>query len=90
MKFSKYLEEFVLTLNQRDREIFQKRIAAETPKTLQDIGDEYGISRERARQIEAKIIKNLKAFVKKKVSLRFLSSPIPSREVSFFLLILFF
>ena len=64
--FSKYLEEFVLTLNQRDREIFQKRIAAETPKTLQDIGDEYGISRERARQIEAKIIKNLKAFVKEK------------------------
>ncbi len=64
--FSKYLKEFVETLNKRDKEIFHKRVASETPKTLQEIGDEYGISRERARQIEAKIIKNLKAFVKDK------------------------
>lgn len=64
--FSAHLKEFVAALNERDREIFKKRIAAENPKTLQEIGDEYGISRERARQIEAKIIKNLKAFVKEK------------------------
>jgi len=64
--FSRYLEEFVSTLNQRDKEIFQKRIIAESPKTLQEIGDEYGISRERARQVEARIVKNLKSFVKEK------------------------
>jgi RNA polymerase sigma-32 factor len=42
---------------------------AEKPLTLQEIGDRYGITRERARQIEAKILKNLKEFVKKKGTL---------------------
>jgi RNA polymerase sigma-32 factor len=42
---------------------------AEKPLTLQEIGDRYGITRERARQIEAKIMKNLKEFVKKKGTL---------------------
>ena len=32
--------------------------------TLQEIGDKYNISRERARQLEAKIVRNLKKFVK--------------------------
>ena len=30
------------------------------PKTLQEIGDHFGISRERARQLEARILKQLK------------------------------
>jgi RNA polymerase sigma-32 factor len=38
----------------------------ENPVTLQEIGDRYGISRERARQIEARIVNNLKNFVKDK------------------------
>jgi RNA polymerase sigma-32 factor len=42
---------------------------AEKPFTLQEIGDRYGISRERARQIEARILKNLKDFVRKKGTL---------------------
>jgi RNA polymerase sigma-32 factor len=39
-------------------------LLAELPRTLKDIAREYGISKERVRQIEARIIENLKAFFK--------------------------
>lgn len=67
--FNEYLEEFVASLEGRDLKIFKERILSEKPKTLQDIGDDYGISRERARQIEARIIDKLKKFVKEKGAL---------------------
>ncbi|MCX6127660.1 MAG: RNA polymerase subunit sigma-70, partial [Proteobacteria bacterium] len=62
--FGEQLDAFKLTLRGRDLEIFQDRIMNENPITLQEIGDRYGISRERARQIESRIISNLKIFVK--------------------------
>lgn len=40
-------------LNERERFIVEHRLMSEEPLTLQDIGDKYRISRERARQIEA-------------------------------------
>ncbi len=64
--FGEQLENFRQTLKGRDREIFEDRIMNENPVTLQEIGDRYGISRERARQIEARIVNNLKNFVKDK------------------------
>jgi RNA polymerase sigma-32 factor len=39
---------------------------AEDPLTLQEIGDRYGVTRERARQIESRIIQKLREFVSKK------------------------
>ena len=63
--FSKYVDDFQASLEGRDLEIFQARLLAESPETLQQIGDRYGISRERARQIESRIIKKLKEFVSK-------------------------
>ena len=62
--FRGYLDEFVKTLEGRDLKIFSERILSEDPKTLQQVGDEYGISRERARQIEARILKKLEQYVK--------------------------
>ncbi|MFH1831065.1 MAG: RNA polymerase factor sigma-32 [Pseudomonadota bacterium] len=56
--------EFAGTLTDRDKKIFYERLLAELPRTLQDIADEYGISKERVRQIEARIIENLKRFFK--------------------------
>ncbi|APJ05000.1 RNA polymerase factor sigma-32 [Silvanigrella aquatica] len=47
-------------LNERDAFIFHNRIMAEDPITLQDVGDKYGITRERARQLEARVIKKIK------------------------------
>lgn len=56
------LEAFAKTLNERDQKIFQERLVAEVPKTLQSLGDEFGISRERARQLEERIKSKLKEF----------------------------
>jgi RNA polymerase sigma-32 factor len=47
-------------LNERDKYIFNNRIMADDPITLQDIGNKYGITRERARQIEASLMKKIK------------------------------
>ncbi|MGY3803066.1 sigma-70 family RNA polymerase sigma factor [Pigmentibacter ruber] len=47
-------------LNERDAFIFHNRIMSDDPITLQDVGDKYGITRERARQLEARVIKKIK------------------------------
>lgn len=67
--FSGYLVEFRDSLKGRDQELFDLRLTSEEPLTLQDIGTKFGITRERARQIEARIIEKLKAFVKEKGTL---------------------
>lgn len=65
-RFTRYIEEFRAQLKERDLDFLEKRILSEEPWTLQELGDKYGITRERARQIEAQIVKKLKQFVKDK------------------------
>ncbi|HVM96601.1 MAG TPA: sigma-70 family RNA polymerase sigma factor, partial [Candidatus Acidoferrales bacterium] len=60
---SRKIKEFGETLTGKDKVIFDNRLMAEEPLTLQDIGDQYGISRERVRQIEERIKKKLKAYL---------------------------
>ena len=67
--FSGYLEEFRNSLADRDKELFDLRLTSDEPLTLQEIGDRFKISRERARQIENRIIEKLKLFVKEKGTL---------------------
>ncbi len=57
------LAEFAKTLKGKEQVIFSKRLLAEEPLTLQDIGDQYGISRERVRQLESRIKKKLKEYL---------------------------
>lgn len=57
-------KEFAEDLDARDRKIFEERLLAELPLTLQEIADEYGITKERVRQIEARLIARLKDFFK--------------------------
>jgi RNA polymerase sigma-32 factor len=45
----------------RERQIIEQRILAEAPRTLQEIADEFGISRERVRQLEQNALRRLKA-----------------------------
>ncbi len=57
------LKDFVSGLKERDRDIFKKRLLSEVPPSLQNIADEYGVSRERIRQIEERLLKNLKVYM---------------------------
>jgi len=47
------------TLNDRERRILTERRLAEDPKTLEDLSQEYGISRERVRQIEVRAFEKI-------------------------------
>ena len=61
------LEEYKMTLSKKHRDIFDKRILAEHPLTLQELGDRYNISRERVRQIQEKILKKAKEWLMAKI-----------------------
>ena len=53
------LREALLALNERERHILSERRLAEEPRTLEDLSQEYGISRERVRQIEVRAFEKL-------------------------------
>ena len=46
-------------LTERESFIIRHRVMADTPLTLQEIGDKYNITRERARQIEKQALKKV-------------------------------
>jgi len=58
---------FEETLKGREQTLFHDRLMADQPLTLQEVGERYGISRERARQIEARLLSRLKAYLKKEL-----------------------
>ncbi|WP_448873334.1 sigma-70 family RNA polymerase sigma factor [Desulfobulbus propionicus] len=47
-------------LNKKEQVILTTRLLSDEPRTLQTIADEFGISRERVRQIEANLLKKLR------------------------------
>ena len=63
--FNQKIEEFSLTLKGKEGFLLKNRLLAENPLTLQASGDQLQISRERARQIEKRVLEKLKAFIKK-------------------------
>jgi len=65
--FRAKLAEFVKTLDERDEDILRNRILSETPLTLDDLGTKYSITKERTRQLEARIIKRLRDYIKKDI-----------------------
>ncbi len=58
------LSEFRETLSGKDIIIFDKRVVADEPLTLQELGDEFGVSRERVRQLEARLTGKLRDYLK--------------------------
>ena len=58
------LPDFEKTLNDRERKLLQERLLSEEPKTLQEVADLYGLTRERARQIEAGVIGKLRDYLR--------------------------
>jgi len=61
------LKEFRKTLSGKEADIFDSRIMAEKPMTLQELGDKYNISRERIRQIQERLIKKAKKYLKEQI-----------------------
>jgi RNA polymerase sigma-32 factor len=57
------LETFATTLEGREQAIFRERWLSEDPLTLQELGDRYNVSRERARQLEKRMLDRLKKYL---------------------------
>jgi RNA polymerase sigma-32 factor len=61
------LRTFGATLSGREAEIFTNRLIADEPVTLQDLGERWGVSRERARQVEKRMVLRLRAFLQEEL-----------------------
>ena len=59
------MEQFAGALKDKELVIFRERLLNEEPLTLREIGEKYGISRERVRQIEERVKRKLKTFLSK-------------------------
>lgn len=57
------IEEFAESISERDLIILRQRILAEEPRTLAELGEEFDVSRERVRQLEAKLVKRLRMYM---------------------------
>ncbi len=66
-RLRKILDEFGKELKDKERVIFYERLLAEDPLTLQQIGQRFGISRERVRQIEERLLKKLRKYLKERL-----------------------
>lgn len=61
----RYLSSALSTLNDRERQIFEARRLAENPATLEDLSAQFGVSRERIRQIEVRAFEKVQKAVQK-------------------------
>ncbi len=65
--FRDKLGDFARGLDGKEKYIFDKRLIADEPMTLQDIGTHFGVSRERARQIEAQLIGRIRDHLRREI-----------------------
>jgi RNA polymerase sigma-32 factor len=69
------LSDALEVLNERERRIFEARRLADEPVTLEDLAVEFGVSRERVRQIEVRAFEKVQKAVKNRVAA--MESPAP-------------
>ena len=62
--FMDHVQAFAEELDNRERQIVERRILADEPDTLQELGQAFGISRERVRQLEARLVDRLRSYLK--------------------------
>lgn len=62
-----HLEVFKTGLAGKDLLIFERRMIADEPITLQELGEEFGVSRERVRQLEARLAGKLRTFLSERL-----------------------
>jgi RNA polymerase sigma-32 factor len=75
---SKALASALSALNDRERRIFEARRLADEPITLQELADEFGISRERVRQIGVCAFEKVQKSVKNRVAVMETPAPLPA------------
>ena len=73
----KTLSDALTVLNERERRIFEARRLAEDPITLEDLAEEFGVSRERVRQIEVRAFEKVQKAVKNRVAAMESPAPLP-------------
>lgn len=56
----KHIKTIIPKLNEKEKEILYSRLLATSPVTLREIGDKYGITRERVRQIESRLLQKIR------------------------------
>ena len=61
------MESFAASLKDKELVIYRERLLNEEPLTLREIGEKYGISRERVRQIEERVKKKLKTYLSREL-----------------------
>ena len=64
----KALDEALTVLTARERRIFEGRHLLEQPITLEELADEFGVSRERVRQIESRAFEKVQRAVKRRIA----------------------
>lgn len=64
----KALRDAMTVLNDRERRIFEARRLADDPITLEELAEEFGVSRERVRQIEVRAFEKVQKAVKNRVA----------------------
>jgi RNA polymerase sigma-32 factor len=69
------LSEIVESCNEKERYIIAHRLLDEEPKSLQEIGDTFSVSRERIRQLETRVLGKLKAAIESKQAERDIFHP---------------
>ena len=69
------LSDIVETCNEKERYIIAHRLLDEEPKSLQEIGDTFSVSRERIRQLETRVLGKLKAAIESKQAERDIFHP---------------
>jgi RNA polymerase sigma-32 factor len=74
----KALASALSALNDRERRIFEARRLAEEPITLKELADEFGVSRERVRQIGVRAFEKVQKSVKNRVAAMEAPAPLPA------------
>src|ERR1700724_376239 len=75
----KALSKALTVLNDRERRIFEARRLVDDPITLEELADEFGVSRERVRQIEVSAFEKVQNAVKHRVAAMGIPAPLQMR-----------
>lgn len=67
---SQAVNETLASLNEKERHIVDHRLLSDSPSTLQEIGNHFGVSRERIRQLEERVLKTLRTQLRSKMTAR--------------------